>query len=298
MQAGSLNKHDSGVEPLLASYLHLQTRLRYLEPTVTARQPYRLALVALGLLVAACGGAEVDSTSNGDESPCGPNGHLHSGAGVSAHCDCDPGYTVVDGTCVEAQSTPPTPPASTDPDCGPNGVFDGRICKCDPGYTQTGLRQTRTCVQVPACQGADDQYEPNDEPSQASTITQFDGPLYACPADADWFVLSVTAGDRVRVGLRFSGAEVDLDLYLYGPSAQGPRAFSLSSNSDSEVAEFVARADGAAGVLVVPYGIGEGTYQLTVKVDSGAPPMCLSPGEFCNGSADCCSAVCHQGHCH
>lgn len=232
--------------------------------------------------------------------PCGPNGVLHSGPGGDPHCDCDPGFSVVDGTCVEAAPPPAADPmpVSTDPDCGSNGIFDGSSCRCDPGYTQVGLGELRTCAEIPACTSNDDAHEPNDLPGDAALLSEVDGLLYACPANPDWYIFPVTAGDRVSVLIQFDGARVDLDLVLYGPSSRNPRALSLEAAGNTEAAGFVVRADGTAGIYVVPYGTGQGGYELLVDVQSGEAPMCLGPGAFCSSSQDCCSNVCHIGHCH
>ena len=60
----------------------------------------------------------------------------------------------------------------------------------------------------------------------------------------------------------------------------------------------MARAEGRAGILVMPYGVGEGSYQIRVDIEPGEPPMCGGPGASCQASADCCSGNCHVGHCH
>ena len=189
-------------------------------------------------------------------------------------------------------------PGPNDPDCGTHGDFNGRACVCDAGYTQTGLAEGRTCEAIPPCQGTDDGYEPNDIPAKAVDLATVSGSLFACPADADWFVFPVTAGDLVTVELRFDGALVDLDLLLYGPSSRSPRALSLDIVGNSERAAFVARTDGTAGIYVQPYGLGEGAYELLVDVRPGEAPTCAAPGAFCTSAPDCCSGICHVGHCH
>lgn len=256
------------------------------------------ATLAIFALAAGCGDEEGEEEVGQDvaaSSPCGPNGTLHVGPGVDPHCDCNDGYTVENGICVPRQSSPVVDQA---PNCGPNGRFDGTSCSCDQGYTQTGLEADRRCERIPECQAPNDGFEPNDVPSQAVPWSEVSGSLYACPADADWYIFPVTAGDTVSVELTFSGASVDLDLLLYGPSSRNYRAFSVSAGGNREAASFVARADGTAGVWVMPYGTGEGAYDLRIDVQEGEPPMCVGPGAFCRQPADCCSNICHVGHCH
>jgi hypothetical protein len=245
--------------------------------------------------VFACGGPEPAEQQQEDRaSSCGPHGRLHRGPGVEPHCHCDDGYEVEEGRCVEVS-------VMTDrstPDCGPNGVFDGRSCDCQAGYTQTGVGADRTCQAIPACLGANDPHEPNDEPATATPFPEVTGPLYACPTEADWFTFGVTAGDRVEVEVRFDGEEVDLDLFLFGPSSSDPRALSIEAAGDMERASFVARQEGTAGALVLPYGIGEGAYEMELRIEEGEAPMCAGPGGFCRTPADCCSGICHGDHCH
>ena len=253
-------------------------------------------LLGITLLVVACGGTEEDSNGNSVPDQCGPNGHAHTVSGGGTHCDCNDGYYDLSGTCVPER----LPPASTtmDPDCGDYGTFNGRTCECIMGYTQIGTQENRSCVEIPLCQGLDDSFEPNNDPDRASSVLPSSESLYACPADPDWFVFEVTSGDTVRAEVRFSGASVDLDLFLYGPSSRSPRAFSVGDTGNSETAMFTARADGTAGILVSPYGIGEGEYQITVTVEDGEPSMCSPPGAVCRVADDCCSGYCHLQHCH
>lgn len=262
--------------------------LRRPRDLLAARGPLLFALAA------ACGGTEPEPTSPANMRDCGPHGELHTSASGDSHCHCDPGYTERNGSC--AASAPPPPPPRLD--CGPHGTYTGRACECDMGYTQAGLGDDRTCVALPACSMPNDRYEPNDLPSEGTMLSELSGPAYACPGDNDWYLFPVTAGDEVTVELRFRGDDVDLDLLLYGPGSSQPQAWSLASSGDRESASFVAVADGTAGILVDPYGTGEGAYEVSVEVEAGAPPMCANPGELCRSALDCCSGNCHVGHCH
>ena len=252
-------------------------------------------MVALG--ASGCGGTEAEV-----ESPCGPHGRLHRGPGVEPHCHCDDGHEVEGGRCVESVAA--EPPASDPepdpetPDCGPHGTLEWGACQCEPGHTRTGQGLAQTCAPIPQCRGPNDAHEPNDEPSSATPWADVSGDLYACPAEADWFTFAVEAGDRIDVELRFDGAEVDLDLFLFGPSSRDPRALAVESSGNLERSGFVALASGTAGALVAPYGVGEGAYAIDVRVEAGEVPECSGPGGFCRADADCCSRICHGTHCH
>jgi len=161
-----------------------------------------------------------------------------------------------------------------------------------------GGAENLSCAAIPPCQGANDSFEPNDSPSRGSDLSQVRGALYACPADEDWFLFSVKAGDRVTTQIQFEGDSVDLDLFMFEPRSIDPVAFSVEAVGDSETASFVSRSSGVAALLVIPYGVGEGSYLLQVDVEAGDGPVCASPGGFCQRSSDCCSGTCHIGHCH
>lgn len=248
----------------------------------------------LAAIVLACGGSVEPQPNAEPMADCGPHGSLHVAADGDAHCHCDSGYTEQDGSCELV--VPPPPPRGLD--CGSNGTASGRGCTCEPGYTQTASGDARTCEALPSCQGTDDDYEPNSQPTDAQLLPASGSSLYACPGDDDWFVFAVAAGDRVSVEITFDGRAVDLDLYIFDPGAAEPRGRSISTENSQESASFVASEGGTAGVLVTPYGIGEGGYQITVSIEAGEPPMCAGPGGSCRAGADCCSGQCHVGHCH
>jgi len=169
--------------------------------------------------------------------------------GAEPHCHCDDGHEVEDDRCVESVvADPPAPDPQLDPetpDCGPHGTLERGTCQCAPGHTHTGRGPAQTCAPIPECRGPNDGHEPNDDPSSATPRADVSGDLYACPAEADWFTFSVEAGNRVDVELRFDGAEVDLDLFLFGPSSPDPRARAVESSGDFERAGFVASGPGA-----------------------------------------------------
>ncbi len=259
------------------------------------RRVGEIAGLALALGVSACGGAEGDD-GGPSGSECGPFGVLIVPPGGEARCACVEGYEVEDGQCVE--EVIPGPDEPTGPECGENGAFDGRSCVCDQGYTQTGAGLARTCELVPACVGPNDVNEPNDAWAEATRFGEMAGPLYACPAEEDWYTLNVESGDEVDVRIQFDGGEVDLDLFLFGPSSLKPRAFAVTASGNAEQAKFVARASGTAGIVVLTYGVGEGGYQMDVQVEEGNGPQCVGPWGACRAPADCCSGFCHIDHCH
>ncbi len=250
------------------------------------------------LMLGACGGSE--SNSMPEDNRCGPHGSFHDDGDGTGHCHCEQGYVEENGSCVVMMMSRPQPMPKdpTKPDCGAHGSFDGRTCQCDAGYTQTGLREARTCEAIPTCTGPDDNQEPNNLPAEAKTLPNPEGGFYACPVDPDWYFITVKEGDKVKATITFAGDKVDLDLFLYGPSSRDPRALSLEENSNVETASFVAKGNGTAGILIQPYGIGEGSYQLKVEIEAGEVPMCNGPGGACSTNQDCCSGHCHVGHCH
>lgn len=228
-------------------------------------------LVALPL---ACGGDDALERCAGDDPACVGDGLIED-AGV------------------------PDADASAPADgCGPHGRLDGLQCRCDPGFTQDGLGDAITCVAIPGCAGSNDEFEPNDEPALA---TRLPGPTtveaYICPADGDWYVLPLEAGDTIRASAVFDGPAVDIDLYLFGPTSPSPVDASAGLESVERV-EFTTPRAGSAGIYVRGYGIGEGDYELRIETVAGEVPPCAGPGGFCRTNADCCSNDCHINHCH
>lgn len=229
------------------------------------------------------------------------------GAALLACGDADPGLSecgdgkpecVRDAGGIEDAGVADTGASEPADPCAPHGRLDGLRCRCDPGYTQDGVGGDITCVAIPECSGHDDDFEPNDEPARSTILTGASTiDAYICPADQDWYVLPVEAGDTIRASAVFDGPTVDIDLYLFGPTSANPVDVSAGTGSAEAVEHTTPRA-GSAGVLVRGYGIGEGGYQLSIETVAGEPPPCARPGAFCRTNADCCSNDCHVGHCH
>lgn len=133
---------------------------------------------------------------------------------------------------------------------------------------------------------------------QGTALSRVSGPLYACPQDEDWYLVGMTPGDTLPAEIRFDGAAVDLDLYVFAPQTARPADWSTSHDSSIERATFVSQSEGTAVILVVPYGTGEGAYELVANVAVGEGPMCAPPGGSCRSAGDCCSGFCHIDHCH
>ncbi len=255
--------------------------------------------LAVLVLALACGDADPPEDSSPLD-PCAPNGRLHGELGSErAHCHCDEGF-IGDGLrCVVDEVTVAPPPQDGRPQCGSHGRFNGRFCECDPGYTQIGAGSERRCAEIPACVGPDDDHEPNDSPREATRWMPGRSEHHSCPGNPDWYVLQLQAGDELTVTLRYDPSRMDIDLFLYGPGSPDPLDYSIGT-SGAERASFVARSAGAAGIAVIPYGIGEGPYTMEVTVEAGEPPppTCARPGASCRVNADCCSGDCHFDHCH
>ncbi|MEM9073161.1 MAG: hypothetical protein AAGE52_31945 [Myxococcota bacterium] len=57
------------------------------------------------------------------------------------------------------------------------------------------------------------------------------------------------------------------------------------------------RSECAAGERCVPLDPGLGSLGVCAE-DDGGGGTCARPGAFCGTNADCCSNICHIGHCH
>ncbi len=99
----------------------------------------------------------------------------------------------------------------------------------------------------------DDSYEPDDTWSQRTDLVAGDYTgLTACVADgADWFGISLSAGDTVEIDARFLHADGDVDLYLRDPSGQLVAA--SDSATDDESVVFTAARNGRHRLLVALY---------------------------------------------
>lgn len=127
---------------------------------------------------------------------------------------------------------------------------------------------------TPTC--PDDRFEPNDSATSAAPIAPGLHPnLRLCSGDLDFFHFDLLAGDQVRVDLRFSHAEGDIDAQVTGPS--GAAVATAASSTNDEVLSFTAATAGRyvlRATLFSDSGTSPGNdYSLELRV-TGATPEC------------------------
>ncbi|MFH1811761.1 MAG: PPC domain-containing protein [Pseudomonadota bacterium] len=164
---------------------------------------------------------------------------------------------------------------------------------------------------VPPC--PEDNLEDND--TQATATAYGNQPVTAqiCAGDADWFKVSLNAGDTLSALLDFSHASGDLDLALRNP-AGSLVASSTSVTDDETIAAYVAPAAGVYALRVYGMTGVSNAYTLTVTV-TPAIPVCTEDsyeendtqataraypgtavlGQICSGDADWYSVVLNAG---
>lgn len=108
----------------------------------------------------------------------------------------------------------------------------------------------------------DDQFEENDTLAQAKSISLGSYTNLKC-ADQDWFKVSLTAGQQIKIRAEFSHAEGDLDLYL--DNASGTRLAYSYSTSDNEEITFKATTAGTYYIRVEGYDGAKAKYNLVIQ---------------------------------
>jgi len=137
------------------------------------------------------------------------------------------------------------------------------------------------CSSDPACAGGggcvDRGFEPNDTIETAAAVD--DGEyenLQACDGNPDYYAVTVDAGDRLSVQVRFQHDEGDIDAFLYDPSDRLIDAATTTDNN--EVLTLTATASGTHTILVDLYedaGREPGNgYDLLIQVERGRPSGC------------------------
>jgi hypothetical protein len=131
-----------------------------------------------------------------------------------------------------------------------------------------------------------DAYEPNDNQFQATVLTDMTFTssgndwileligLESCrPGPSDWYALDIDQGDALSFLVRFSGADGDIDAFLYDPDLA--TLDSGESSSDDEVLMFPTGAAPATGryfVEVLMYTADTASsYDLVVTSDRPFP---------------------------
>ncbi|OIP43761.1 MAG: hypothetical protein AUK47_02140 [Deltaproteobacteria bacterium CG2_30_63_29] len=154
----------------------------------------------------------------------------------------------------------------------------------DTGYSAYSLSVTAS----PGACCTNDQWEPDNTPSQASQIPtsgDFDGTI--CPSDIDFVSFNVTGPKTLDAIIIFDETMADLDLELYGPDG----AFIEGSWTESGQEEIIKDLSVAGTYLlkIVPYGEGTTAYigQVSLTDISG-----------CSSTASCpLFNVCSAGEC-
>jgi hypothetical protein len=124
----------------------------------------------------------------------------------------------------------------------------------------------------------EDMYEPNDSPSQATTIVS-DVPIEAriCPANPDWFVIhNVPTKTRIDAQLSFTASLGQLDLELYGADAAAPILISNTTNQDLQEIVYDASTTSTASyyLRVIGRGADQNVYTLRVSLRSDPTARC------------------------
>ncbi|MFH1807866.1 MAG: hypothetical protein ABIJ09_03930 [Pseudomonadota bacterium] len=158
----------------------------------------------------------------------------------------------------------------------------------------------------PECDPIDDEYEPDDLRSQASTVSNSTTiqDLVACD-QYDWFVVDVPAGRALRVSIQFTHTEADLDLAVYRNSDAAMFDESATSSDTETVEMWNAPATAYIRVQNYSYPSKVGHYTLTTSLVD--PPVCgdgtVNGTERCDiniasGSSGACPTSCTDSGCN
>lgn len=96
----------------------------------------------------------------------------------------------------------------------------------------------------------DDSFE-NDDTSETATAVSLPfttAGLRSCPADDDWFVFALSAGDLVQIDAVFVNANGDIDIMLFDPA--GHVVGSSASATDNEHINYTAETSGNFSLVV------------------------------------------------
>jgi hypothetical protein len=120
---------------------------------------------------------------------------------------------------------------------------------------------------------ADDIYEENDVPEQASPLTAgTHSDLRMCPSEKDYYSITLSAGDDISVEIAFSNDGGDIDARLFGPT--GTQLDSGASTDDNEQLATTADTTGTYAIEIELYSetddILGNDYTLDIVVTNGA----------------------------
>ncbi len=154
-----------------------------------------------------------------------------------------------------------------------------------------GYALTLSLTTTASCEA--DDFEPNDDVSEASPLPGPSDVMSICPGDLDVFAVSLACGAKVVATLDTAGTgDLDMGLWPVGAVSGTPLA---QAATDKEVETFTVASVPEAGdhVIIVsgyPHGQAEGIYSLEVAVGGG----CQDDG-LGNGSAAKAKALSDEG---
>lgn len=139
----------------------------------------------------------------------------------------------------------------------------------------------------PVCQ--DDSLEDNDTVDAAKAILGTEpalADLVLCPADADFFAVTLRAGDSLLASATPSSGAVGLE--LLGPD----RATVIDTAGPATASSLVVVEEAVAGTYYLRVlGTGTATYGIEILVESAGPactPMSCPRGQYCNTTSGAC----------
>jgi len=136
-------------------------------------------------------------------------------------------------------------------------ILPRRDAAYENGVVLLGYPTAASCLE--------DVYEENDSQAAAKVVEPMPMPGRVCAGDEDWFSVSLSAGQLVRVRLQLAHANGDLDLALHDPSGTEQR--SSRRVADLEEIEYAATTSGTYAVRVYGYNGAANDYSLAVDVE-------------------------------
>jgi hypothetical protein len=124
-------------------------------------------------------------------------------------------------------------------------------------------------------QCTDDNFEPNNTPNDAKTVSEQDYPGLACCGEPDWYKIDLNTGDKLEVLITFVQENGDLDLWVFdSATVSGGEALScdnalgcgITETSNEEVTVESIPADGTYYIAVGPYQNAKNSYDMLIIV--------------------------------
>ena len=239
------------------------------------------AVTLIGLLIFTVNCGDNDKADviviNDNTSECGPNGTLHTGLGdVEPHCDCDSGFTAVEGRCVEDVPTAMPEAATT------NDNNEGQNQGGETGDQDAVMMMPRPVPAFcwrptgPVCDPRDASGCDTDLGETCDIAQTIDGsPNLTCLSGMNTQTLDAPCHPA-------DGPFCESGLHCAPPGVC--KRFCCD---DAEC------DDGLKCIAFMP-----AAGSLGVCSDATPMNMCGSPGASCQSASDCCSRQCHVGHCH